>query len=203
MRVHRIRALIGTLPTAALILGLAACGDSRTNSTPKTIAAAHSAAAGVPPNISTHASDRDNDDDHNDDDEPTLRYGHNASAAERRQIVALVTRYFTAAAAGNGAAGCLTLAPAIAETFSEENRLSPQLGRKKCAAVLSSLYKQNHPLLVEKRRTLRVTSVRVQGDYALAILYFPAIPFPEVRLIDARRTDGSWGLVELLDGKLF
>jgi len=200
MRLYRIRTQIGTLSAIVLLLGVAACGDSRSTGTHRTVAAAHSAAAEAPPRVSGHATDRDNDADHNDDDAPALHFGRAASPADRRHVVALITRYFAAATAGNAAAGCHLLAPVIAESFAEEKHLSPQLTARKCAVELSKLFRTNHALLVEKRRTLRVIGVRVQGDHALAILDFPTIP--EVRLIDARNTAGSWGLLELLDGGL-
>ena len=153
-----------------------------------------------PPNFSTHHNDRDNDGDHNDDDGKVLYFGHAADAVDRQVSVALVTRYFTAAAAENGTAGCSMLAPFVAESVAEDDGQAPPLLGKTCHVVLSKLFKLHHQLLVEKHVTLRVIGVRVKGNRALAILDFPKIP--EVRQMPERRIGGRWWLLDLLDGIL-
>ncbi len=192
---HRISAtLLGMLAALALGLGLAACGDSGGSSVASTDAASTSAA----PNFSTHNNDRDNDGDHNNDDEKVLYFGHAADAADQHYLVALVTRYFAAAAGERGAAVCHMLVPFIAEAVAEQDGRSPGLYGKTCAVVLSKLYKQHHSLQVQKHATLRIIGVRVEGDRALAILDFPSIP--EVRQIAERRVAGAWKLLDLQDG---
>jgi hypothetical protein len=148
-------------------------------------------------NFSTHHNDRDNDGDHNDDDAVTLGFGHAANAADRRESVALVTRYFAAAVAANGVTGCALLVPFVAESVVEDDGHSPGLFGSSCAAVLAKLFKLHHRELVAKQATMKVIEVRVRGDRALAILDFPNIP--EVRQIDERRVGDSWKLLQLLD----
>jgi hypothetical protein len=180
-----MRPLLGTLALLALCLGIAACGDS----------GARPAGASAP---SSHERDRDNDDDHNDDDARVLYYGHAADAADRRSSIALVKRYFAAAAAEDGKRACGLLVPLLAESVVEEDGRSPGLRGRTCAAVVSKLFKMRHRMLLEKRAALEVIAVRVKGDRGLVVLNFPEIR--EARQLGERRVDGRWKLHELLDG---
>ncbi len=155
---------------------------------------------GVTAYFPSDKNDRDNDGDHNDDDEGILDYGHAANATDRRDSVNLVTRYFAAAAAENGAAACSLLIPFIAESVPEDDGHTAALSGRTCAVVMSKLFKLHHALLLTKHETLQVPSVRVEGDKALAILEFPTIP--EVREIAERRAGGAWRILDLLDGIL-
>ena len=180
------------LPTAlalfALCLSLAACGGSSDRP----------ATAGDAARVrSTHAKDRDNDEDHNDDDAQALNYGHAAGPAERRATVALVRRYFADAAATNGARACRLLVPLMAELAVEESGKSPSLRGKTCATVMTKLFERYHAALVEKSAKLQVYAIRVLGDRALALLYFPELS--EVRRLLLRRVHGSWRVYSLLD----
>jgi hypothetical protein len=190
-----IEKLLALLAACALGLGLAACGGSG-GGTPSD--AAHTTTTSPAPNFSTHHNDRDNDGDHNNDDEKVLDFGHAADASDRQALVALVTRYFAAAAAENGASDCRMLVSFIAEGLGEGQ---PQQAQdSSCVAVLTQIFKQHHPLLVEKQATLRIIRVGVLGNRTLVVLDFPTIP--EVRQISARRTDHGWKLLEPLDGIL-
>lgn len=149
--------------------------------------------------FSTHNNDRDNDGDRNNDDEGVLDYGHAADARDRRQSIKLVTRYFAAAAAGDGRTACSLLAPFIAESTVEDYGHLPGSRGRTCATVLSKLFERRHAELARKQRSMSVIGVRVQGHKALAILDFPSIP--EVRLI-GERLEGRWRMQDLLDGNL-
>jgi hypothetical protein len=151
-------------------------------------------------NYSTRNNDRDNDGDHNDDDEGVLKYGHPASPADERSSIALVKRYFAAADAENGARGCSMLVPFIAESLPEEEAHTPVFKGSTCAAVLTKLFRYKHRLIAKKQRSLRVIGVRVEGNSALAVVYFSAIP--EVREMHERRIGGTWRFLEALDGNL-
>jgi hypothetical protein len=192
--------LLYLLAALAVGLGVAACGNSGKSAVPPANAATHGATTNAAPNFSTHDNDRDNDGDHNDDDEKVLYFGHAANAADRRDSVALVTRYFAVAAAENGAAGCRMLVPFVAEGLPEQDGQSPHLRGSTCAVVLSKLFKLHHSLLAKKQATLHVIAVRVEGGRALTILDFPTIP--EVRQMIERRVGGTWKMLELLDGIL-
>lgn len=195
-----MKSLLGILAIVALALGVAACSSSKGSAPRPDATGTHNVSKAIPPNYSTHNNDRDNDGDHNNDDENVLAYGHAAGAIDRRSSVALVTRYFAAAAAEDGATGCRLLTPIIAGTVAETDGHSPGLRGKTCAVVLSKLFKLHHRLLAEKNATLKIIKVRVLGDKALAVLEFPTIP--EVRLIAERRVAGTWKLLYLLDGIL-
>jgi hypothetical protein len=191
---------LGTLAIIALGLDLAACGNSSRVASSARANSSGNRSNYAPSNFSTHNNDRDNDGDHNDDDAGVLYFGHAAGPADERAAVALVTRYFAAAAAGDGAAGCRLLAPFIAESLAEEDGHSPRLRGTTCAVVLSKLFKLHHALLAEKHATLKVIGVRLEGARGLVIFDFPAIP--EVRQITERRVGHSWRLLYQLDGIL-
>lgn len=193
--------LLCLLTVAALGLGVAACGGASTSATSRgpTKAATGDASAAATSSPPTH-NDRDNDGDHNDDDEGVLNYGHAADAADREASESLVRRYFAAAAAADGARACSLLAPFVAESVVEDEGRSPALRGGTCAAVMTKLFRHQRRLLAEKNATLRVIGVRVEGDKALAILEFPAIP--EVRQLVERRVGGTWRVLDLLDGIL-
>jgi hypothetical protein len=177
------------LATAGLCLGVSACGGAGTRS-PAGASASRSAIV--------MGSDRDNDNDHNDDDSHVLNYGHAASAADERESVALVKRYFALAAMGDGAQACGLLVPLLAETVAEQDGSSPRLPGRTCGAVVSRLFVRDHRVLAEKNAHLKVLKVRVDGEKALILLDFTEIP--EVRQILERRVDGTWKLHELFDG---
>jgi hypothetical protein len=197
----RARHLLAALAAAALGLGVASCGGSGGAVAPR----APSSAAGagsrtIRSDFSTRDNDRDNDGDHNDDDSGVLYYGRAADAADRNASIALVRRYFAAAAAEDGATACSLLVPFIAESVVEDDGRSPGLRGGTCAAVMSKLFRRRHRLLALKNDTLRVLEVRVAGGKALAVLDFPSIP--EVRQLVERRVGGRWRLLVLLDGIL-
>jgi hypothetical protein len=182
-------------------VGLGACGGSHVKTTfgGYPVVTDHTSKV-VTPNFSTHNNDRDNDGDHNDDDEKVLDYGHAADVADQRSSTTLMTRYFAAAAAEDGAGVCPLLVPIVAESVVEEEGRSPGSKGSTCAAVMSKLFKLHHQLLAQKQATLRVIKVRVEGNRALAVLEFPTIP--EVRQMTERRVAGAWKLVNLFDGIL-
>jgi hypothetical protein len=194
------RSEIGVLALAALGLGLAACGGLSGGTASQRATAAASTGAPATAWSPAHKNDRDNDSDHNDDDNGALLYGHTANAADRRVSVALLKSYYAAAAAEDGAKTCPLLVPVIAESVVENDGRSGPLRGNTCAAVMTKLFKLHHRSLVEKNATLKVLDIRVEGDKALDILEFPAIP--EVREMTERRVGGTWMLLELLDGMI-
>lgn len=181
----------GLLALATLALSFSSCGASGAHQRYKP----SDHLGGRRP--SATARDRDNDGDHNDDDAGTLGYGHAANPADRQTSIALVTRYFAAAAKENGATACALLVPFIAESVVENDGHSPGLHGTTCATVLSKLFARHHRLLSKKHSTLKIVTIRVEGRKALAILDFSAIH--EVREITERRTSGTWRILEPLD----
>jgi hypothetical protein len=194
------RPLLAALAASALALGPLACGGS--NSGPPATATAPVSATAPRPHrdYSTHNNDRDNDGDNNNDDAGVLDYGHAADAADAHSSATLVKAYFAAAAAEDGTAGCALLAPFIAQAMPEQEGRTRELRGNTCAVVLTKLFRVLHREFALKEGSLRVMSVRVQGDKALTIVDFPAIP--EVRELNERRSGSGWRLLELRDGNL-
>lgn len=185
-----MRTLLLVLATALLAAGVLACGSSSKGNLTS------SSQAGA----STSRLDRDNDGDNNDDDNAFINYGHAATAAERGPLVALITAYFAAAAAENGARACSMLMPFIAESVVENVGHGPGLNGHNCAVVMSKLFKQKHHELQIKSTTLKFYAVRIKGEKALTLLTFKGLA-PEVRQVDERRDgSGDWKILTLLDG---
>jgi hypothetical protein len=202
-----MKALLGLLAIVLLGMGVGGCGGSGNGTRSSTDVgsnkgphASESEDSSVAPTHGYGKNDRDNDTDHNDDDEKVLFFGHAANSAERQTSVALITDYYAAAAAENGAKACSLLASFIAESVVENYGNTAALRGKSCAVVMSKLFKQKHQMLVGESASLKVIRVRVEGDKALAFLYFPEIP--EVRQITERRTGETWKILDLLDGIL-
>jgi hypothetical protein len=186
-----LRRRLGALALSAIALGVGACAGSGGGHSSQP-----AAVKVIVPNYSTHNNDRDNDGDHNDDDAGIVEFGQAAGPADRRASIALVTRYFAAAAAADGAADCRLLVPIIAESVGEAAGTSER--RSTCALALSRLFRRHRAELALKRRTLRVSGVRVSGSRGLLVLYFPTIP--EVRQMTERRVGNHWRLITDLDG---
>jgi hypothetical protein len=182
---------LGALAFVALALGLGACAGSGGGRSSRQTASVKV----IAPDYSTHHNDRDNDGDHNDDDAGIVEFGQAAGPADRQASIALVRRYFAAAATGNGAADCPLLVPIIAESVGEASSASER--RRPCAVALSQLFRRHHSELALKRATLRVIGVRVSGSRGLLVLYFPTIP--EIRQMTERRVGGKWRLISEID----
>jgi hypothetical protein len=174
------------LATVALCVGIAGCGGA---------GGKPAAARSGPP---ARENDRDNDYDHNDDDSQTVHYGHAAGAADERSSVALVRRYFAAAAAADGARACALLVPLVAESIAEEAVGSTVLHGKTCPTVASELFTREHRQLEQKRSALEVYAVRVNGNRGVILIEFPTIG-RELRQIAERRIHGAWRIAELYD----
>jgi hypothetical protein len=191
-----MKALLAPLTIALLGLGATACGevDKRTGSAPKTASNA-AATGGSPARVYvTTAKAFDGD------DAPVRFFGHEASAAERQPITALLTHYYAAAAKEDGAKACPLIHSLIAETIPEDYGQTPALRGTTCAVVMSKLFKQHHRQLVIDSATLEVTSVRVEGGRALALLRFAKAPVPNH--IPVHREGRTWKIWELLDGPM-
>jgi hypothetical protein len=182
-----MKALPALLTAALLALGTTACGDSSGTDSSSSVAASRGS-----PKL-----DRDNDNDNNNDDNHVLYYGHEASATDRQAIITLLTDYYAAAAANDGAKACPLLMSFLAESVPEDIGHNPKLRGKSCAVVMSKLFKQHHKLLSGESASLKVMTVRVEDDKALTVLSFANLP--EVRQMTERRDGNSWKIVSLLD----
>ena len=185
-----IRAALALAAAALLGMGVLACGGSSGART-----ATNAAASGHP-----SKPDRDDDKDNNDDDNHVLYYGHAANPTDRQAIVALLTRYYAAAAASDGAKACPLLLRFVSESVAEDIGHAATLRGRSCAAVMSKLFGVHHKLLSGENATLKVLTVRVEGDKALTVLSFANLP--EVRQMTERREGHGWKILTLLDGIL-
>jgi hypothetical protein len=158
-------------------------------------------------NDDSKPQDRDNDSDNTtgsyyDRDDTARRFGHAARASDKQAITALVRRYYAAAVAEDGAAGCSMIIAAVAKSVPEDLGRPPgppYLRGTTCPAVVSKLFKQNRRQLAAYATALEVTSVRVEHDNGVAILGFKALPGRQVRLA---REGGVWRFEALLDSEL-
>lgn len=148
---------------------------------------------------STQAADVDGDSDNNDDD---YGYGIAADPADRLAVIALVRRYYAAAAADNGTEGCSLIYSLMAEEIPElygEASGPPALRGGTCAIVMSKLFGLHRGLLITDDESLMIRSVRVKRNRALAILSFRGQPQRDILV---HREFGSWKIDELLDSEL-
>jgi hypothetical protein len=156
-------------------------------------------AAGVGIGARPIKADNDRDGDGGADDN---LWGHAASAADRRDIVALVKRYYAIAAAGDGARACAILyslfAEEVPETYGEPPG-DPALRGKTCAAVMSKVFKQRRRQLIQEAPSLKVIGVRIRGLRGLALLSFRGIGERDILVHREKRL---WRIDALLDGGL-
>lgn len=149
--------------------------------------------------------DADGDDDTKDNerrgyydrDDGALRgFGQAASEGDKRALVALVDRYYTAASAGDGSAACSIIAPALAASIPQSygGITAPPYtrGAKTCAEVMSLLFRHFRGELTA--RTV-ITAIRVDGNQGRVLLGSPAQP---AGYIPAIREHGGWSMVSLL-----
>ena len=153
-------------------------------------------------------SDRDNDSDnpshsyYDSDDNSVRRFGHAASASERKAIVALVKSYFAAAASSDGAKACTLIYPSLAGTLPEDlAEAGPAYlrGTKTCPKIMSRIFAQNHAQFSAYAAKLDVADVRLLHGYGLVVLAFKTLPG---RQIEIKREHGTWKLFAVVDREL-
>jgi hypothetical protein len=133
-------------------------------------------------------------------DNHAAAYGHPADRRERRAITALVTRYYTAAAADDGVGACTLIYSKLAASVAEDYGRPPgppSLRGSSCHAVMTKLFKQvpDQPPAVLART--RVTDVRTYGGRGFALLRSKAMPHGEIPVI----REGSRWTVQWLIGR--
>ena len=136
------------------------------------------------------------------DDNSVRRFGHMAPTTEAQTIVALVKRYYRAAAAGNGAQACALVYAPLAKTFPEDlAQAGPYYlrGSKTCPIVVSKLFKQNHLQLSTYAARLQISDVRILENLGLVVMRFKGLPG---RYVEVIRAHGSWWMYSLLDNEM-
>jgi hypothetical protein len=133
------------------------------------------------------------------DGDATPTYGPTANATERRAIVALIKRYYVAAAAEEGIKTCSMLDPLIAEETVEEHRPGkgpPSLRGTTCSQVASKVFAQRHHELAADSATLQVAWIQLQARQAVTLVHFGSTRELIVRV---HRAPGGWQMNNLLD----
>lgn len=169
------------------------------------------AAAPAKPAKSYRTGDSDVDDENgkeglgNHDDDPLTLYGHAAGPVDRRNITALLERYYAAAAADEGAKACsllyssLARDPRLTKTVPEDRFSFPLhvrvLPGESCSRVTSRLFRLRHRSLSLEAPTLQVINLRVDGAHGDAVLGFKTAP---EQWIPIARQDGVWKVHALL-----
>lgn len=192
------------LASTVLGAGAVGCGSaskgmspaSRVSSgTATTASISRTVAVGTGPAGRKDSNDGD-DDPRSNDDESIVDYGHAASEADKYAITALVKRYYSAAAADNGAGACSAIYAVVAETIPEDFSQSGEASGETCATVMSKLFKQRHQQIAIDIAALKVTRVRVDGQKGLALVYFGKTPEPHVIV---HREGGAWKIESLFE----
>jgi hypothetical protein len=163
-----------------------------------TTSTASRSTAGVAPRR-TGRDDYDHDGDDGDDD---VSWGHAASAADFRAVVAVVRAYYAAGAAGNGARGCSLIYSLLADEIPElygEGSGPPELRGKTCAVVVSKLFRHHRAHFRADSAWLRVFRVRVRGLRGLAFVRLPDTPIHD---IPVHREHAAWRVEALIDSPL-
>jgi hypothetical protein len=144
-----------------------------------------------------------------DEDDRSIReYGHEATAADKQAIMALVKRYYELATSGKGGEACSMLDAKLARRSNFRTAVPqdyvPALGSsvfrgKGCAGVASLLFQADHQRLVADLRMVKVVSFRVDGSHGLALLAFRTAPEREIAV---EREHGAWRIDAFLDSEL-
>jgi len=125
-----------------------------------------------------------------------------ASAADTRAVTRLLQDYYTAAAAGDGAAACGLIYSPLAEAVPEDYGKPPgpaNLRGKTCAVVMSKLFRSMPERMRVDHATLDVREVQAEGNEGLAVLRFKRNPERQFLL---HRQRGVWKVGALLDTEL-
>ncbi len=137
---------------------------------------------------------------YDNDDAEILAYGETANTKDRRQVAALVKRYYAVAVAGDGADGCsLTYSLVDESTVEDYDQSHPSQRGKSCAEVMSKLFEQDHAQLIAGYAKFHVTGVRVGGNRGYALLGVGARP---ERYLLIHRESGAWKIEALVESTL-
>jgi hypothetical protein len=213
-----MRSLLASLSFVLLCVVTTACGEASRGRGSMSQASSSSDAPGdVLPSIapgttsaggySRHDGDKDNDDEPhgnsdigNDATALLATYSDDLDATEKQRVIALVKRYYAAAAAGDGAKACSLLQSSLAVGLAEAHGQSTREGAKTCASALSALFEQQHKqLAADEVTTMGVTDVRRKGSLGLVILGFKRMPEGEILI---EREGGDWKINSLLDSEM-
>jgi hypothetical protein len=127
------------------------------------------------------------------------KYGSKAGSSDSGTIASAVTRYYAAIAAGDGAAACSLLAPSVARAIVKTFSRAPALRGKGCSEIIPKLLKVGAGPTRAAFVGVKVTSVRVDGNRAFALLHSRETPSGEIPMI---REAGTWKVNALIGSNL-
>jgi hypothetical protein len=160
------------------------------------------------PDDNTLVKDQDGDVDGNrshsfydEDDNTVRRFGHPATAGERRAIVALAGRYYPAQARDDGAAICAMTVRGLAQSYSSTiGEAGPQYfrGLHSCAQIMTKAMARL-PQMPAFASRMTVVNVRVDGEVGLAVIRAKSF---HTRVLEAHLEGKRWVLYGSLDHEL-
>lgn len=134
--------------------------------------------------------------DDGEDDDRIRTYGHEAGQPDRREVVALVGRYYAAAAADDGAKACALMQPILAKAVPHDyGKGNPSLSGDTCGVVLTKFFRQLPGQPIANLGTTKVIGVRIAGGRGYAQLTSRLIP---TGVIAVQRYRGSWTVDSLI-----
>jgi hypothetical protein len=125
------------------------------------------------------------------DDSNVEAYGRGADAASEAAIGAVVTGFFDANAARDGAKACRLLSSTTKRQLGLTLGQSPELKGKGCSAILTRLFGLQSPQYRAAIKDIKVTGARLQGDRGFVLLEARAIPGDAIPI---RREGDVWKL---------
>jgi hypothetical protein len=208
-----MKSLLVLVTVGLLGVGLSACGANESASSSSSPAAGPKTApistipTKVPPEPVKTSADADKDYDvgtpEDDTNSSVLDFGHAANTTDTRSITALIKRYYAAAYAENGAQACTmlysTLEEVVPQDYGQSPPGQPYMRGTTCAAVLTLLFKHDHPQLALEHPRLEVAHVRLMEHHGIVILSFGKLP---IRQIPVAREGHTWKLSALLDSEV-
>ena len=204
-KIRRKLALVALLVLGAVSGAAAGCGGaskaaSASGTTGASTAAVSTSTAKLPQPETQSDADLDSDTYPGEpDNDKNHVFGHVADASDRQAALALVERYFAAAAAGDGAAACGLMYSSLSESMAEDYGAvagSPYMRGTTCPAVMSGLLKHFRARLATERATLKVAQVRVRGNFTSVRMGFAGAPAKFY--LELRKERGTWRLDRMI-----
>ncbi|HEY2632239.1 MAG TPA: hypothetical protein VGI26_07670 [Solirubrobacteraceae bacterium] len=125
-------------------------------------------------------------------------FGQEASLADAQAITALVKRYYTAAAAADGATACSLIYSPLSESVAEDYGQAPapaSFAGKTCQVVMSKLFRQVPGQPSAVLASTQVTGVRVKERKGFALLRSKTMPEGDIPVV---RELGTWRINTLI-----
>ena len=190
--------LLVPIAVASLSVCASACGGAaKTTSSASQASSTASSTAATATTASTPRTSRPPQDDNH-----ISTYGNAATEPDKREITKLVERYYTAAAADDGATACSLIYSPIAKSVPEDYGQPPgppTTRGKTCAVVMSKVFKHVPNQLPSDFAATKVTGIRLNpnGNEGFVQLSSKAMPTGEIYV---QREGPSW-TIALLIGK--